>query len=538
MLESYNDLSKYGFEEEFKAADKEMLQYFRDEMYWIDPDDKKAKPIIGLGFVAQLFQEMTISCLKYNRTSGTWWTYEKGCWHDSGTSKIATPVQNFGKAMKSFGLKNSEFREAFVKIGTQIGGVPKAIKEVCDLLKSTDLGAFNTSDLDQEDDLLNLKNACFNLKTMKLMDQNPVFMLSKQCNVEYDPEAKCPRWIQFINEVTVDEEGKPQPEKVEYLQKLLGLCLTANSDNEFFHIFYGATTRNGKTTLVNVITEILGSYAAYVPADSFDSKTKIQPNAPRTDLVAMAGARVVVVGEPKRDMRFEASIIKQITGRSPIPVRRLHEATWNMRCQCKLILDSNYLPKVTDETLFTSSRIRIIPFEKHFETSEQDPQLHKKLEAEYSGIFNWMLEGLKKYYDSIEMNRGISNELLPVIDCMKDYSEAYEDDFRRVEKFVNAVVEENGIDTFTTDALSDYNCIKVDDLFDNYYKGWCKDENISATLGRSNFKKEIAKSFKGKGYREDCYIPVDGKRKHLRNVLVGYKLKEESDRYQRIGGYY
>ncbi len=45
----------------------------------------------------------------------------------------------------------------------------------------------------------------------------------------------------------------------------------------------------------------------------------------------------------------------------------------------KLYVNTNYLPVITDTTLFTSGRVLIIPFDKHFEEWEQD----KGLKAEF-----------------------------------------------------------------------------------------------------------------------------------------------------------
>jgi P4 family phage/plasmid primase-like protien len=536
MIGTYQELTKKNFLNELEAMDKDKLKAYMDAMYWTDPseedEEKKSRPVVRLAITANLFEELTSDCLRYNTTTKTFWNYDEGKWSDLKTNKVTTPVQNFGNALKEFGEKHPEFKKAFVKIGIQVGGVPKAINDVSSMVVNSSNGNFSSEDLDQLDSLINFKNGCFDLDQLKMVPQKPEHLLSKQCNVEYDPTATCPRFKLFIEQITVNEHGTPQPEKVAYLQMFLGLCLTANMDNEFFHIFYGATTRNGKTTLANAVTGILGSYAAYIPADSLDSKTKVQPNAPRPDLASIAGARVVIVGEPKKDMKLDASLIKQITGKSPIPVRRLNEATFQLRCQCKMILDSNYLPKVTDETLFTSNRIRIIPFEKHFETSEQDPLLEKKLEAEKSGILNWMIEGLKKYRAQV----GTHAELLPTIECMKDYADTYEDEFRRVETFVNAVIEENGIGTYTTNIETNYNCIKARDLYD-YYKGWCKDEAY-IPMGFSKFKEELVKSFGKKGYYKQAYPVIDGTQKHFRDVFVGYTYKKDAAFYLNVTARY
>lgn len=58
-------------------------------------------------------------------------------------------------------------------------------------------------------------------------------------------------------------------------------------------------------------------------------------------------------------------------------------------------MNTNYLPAITDMTLFSSGRIVIIPFDRHFEEWEQE----QNLKAEFSkpeaasAILNWLIEG-------------------------------------------------------------------------------------------------------------------------------------------------
>ncbi|MGI6585068.1 MAG: hypothetical protein ACOX3L_03835 [Lutisporaceae bacterium] len=44
----------------------------------------------------------------------------------------------------------------------------------------------------------------------------------------------------------------------------------------------------------------------------------------------------------------------------------------------KLYINTNYLPVITDMTLFSSGRVVIIPFERHFDESEQDKNLKRE----------------------------------------------------------------------------------------------------------------------------------------------------------------
>ena len=57
---------------------------------------------------------------------------------------------------------------------------------------------------------------------------------------------------------------------------------------------------------------------------------------------------------------------------------------------------------MTDLTLLTSGRVKIIPFERHFEAWEQDKHLKSTFcKAEnLSGIFNWAIEGYQKLQET------------------------------------------------------------------------------------------------------------------------------------------
>lgn len=65
----------------------------------------------------------------------------------------------------------------------------------------------------------------------------------------------------------------------------------------------------------------------------------------------------------------------------------------------KIFINTNYLPNVNDMTLFQSGRLKIIPFNRHFEEGEQDQGLKGQFAQpeNLSGIFNWCLEGYRKY---------------------------------------------------------------------------------------------------------------------------------------------
>jgi putative DNA primase/helicase len=54
-----------------------------------------------------------------------------------------------------------------------------------------------------------------------------------------------------------------------YPQKALGYTLTGLTEYEAFYILYGATTRNGKSTLIDAVVNVLGDYACTIQPQTF-----------------------------------------------------------------------------------------------------------------------------------------------------------------------------------------------------------------------------------------------------------------------------
>ena len=52
-------------------------------------------------------------------------------------------------------------------------------------------------------------------------------LLSKICNVSYAPDAICPEWNKFLEQIMQGDK-----EKIQYLQKIAGLSLTGNTEEE------------------------------------------------------------------------------------------------------------------------------------------------------------------------------------------------------------------------------------------------------------------------------------------------------------------
>lgn len=241
--------------------------------------------------------------------------------------------------------------------------------------------------------LFNCKNGTLDLKTGEFHSHTPHDMITMLAGVSYNPAALCPRWNQFISEVMQDDADKAL-----FLQKALGYALTGDTALECFFVLYGATTRNGKSTTVETFRRLMGDYGTSASPQTIAKKNNPDSRAPNEDVAVLAGKRFVSMSEPDQAMVLSSSEVKNMTGNDMIKARFLHENSFNFMPQFKMFINTNHLPRVTDPTVFSSGRVKVIPFERHFEPEEQDRTLKQTLmqPENLSGILNWCIEGLRR----------------------------------------------------------------------------------------------------------------------------------------------
>ncbi len=100
------------------------------------------------------------------------------------------------------------------------------------------------SDFDDDPMLLGVANGVLDLRTGKLLPTSPDVLVSKRCNVAYDPGATCPRFKQFLREVQLEKE------MCLFLLRFMGYCLTGDVSRQVFAFFHGHGA-NGKSVFMN-----------------------------------------------------------------------------------------------------------------------------------------------------------------------------------------------------------------------------------------------------------------------------------------------
>ncbi|GBU28530.1 hypothetical protein R84B8_02089 [Treponema sp. R8-4-B8] len=239
-------------------------------------------------------------------------------------------------------------------------------------------------DLDGNPWLLNVRNGTIDVVTGEFREHRQEDMITKLANVEYDPNADCPLWKQFIREIM-----DYKPDLIKFLQTAMGWALTGDNTEQTMFILYGSGA-NGKTTFLNTIQYLLGDYATSTPTESFMKKNTDQYT---NDIARLRGTRFVSTTEAEQGRRLSEPLIKKITGNDQITARFLYGEYFNFTPSFKIFMATNHKPliKGTDHGIWR--RIKLIPFTTTIAQEKQDKNLEAKLKQETSGILNWLLEG-------------------------------------------------------------------------------------------------------------------------------------------------
>ncbi|MBT6717017.1 MAG: hypothetical protein HOB18_05170 [Nitrospina sp.] len=330
------------------------------------------------------------SKIKYCASLGKWFIWNGKIWEKDNSGKIV-----------SYAIKTARSVYQEASLATNLDDQKKVLKHA---LKSQErprlaamayiaqhMVAVNQDELDSDPWLLNVENGTVDLKTGNLLPHDPEKLLTKICNAEFDPDAKCPLWMDFLFKVMDGNQTL-----VDFLQRVLGYSLTGKTSEQCLFILYG-TGRNGKSTLLEIFKTLLNDYSKKAEMKSFLAKRDEGIN---NDIAGLAGARMVSAVEVGRGKSLNESLIKEITGQDTVTARFLYREFFEFTPQFKIMLAVNTKPDIlgTDEGIWR--RIKLIPFDVKIPQSEVDKNLPEKLKCELPGILNWASKGCLDWQES------------------------------------------------------------------------------------------------------------------------------------------
>lgn len=230
---------------------------------------------------------------------------------------------------------------------------------------------------------------------------------------DYQPDATCPLWLRFLNDV------QPDPDVQAHLRRLFGWILLGPNRTrcDRFEIWKGEGS-NGKSTALNVIEGLVGE-------SNYSTLSIDQMNGVTVE--NMMGKLANFGSENNKRNMMDSALFKQIVSYEKILVTPKYRDTYSFRCTAAMVFAVNDLPAVDDQTDGIFRRMKVLPWDVKIPLDRCDNKLDEKLAQELPGILNWALGGAMEV---MQLNR------FPDINAITQASLQARDDANPVRQFM------------------------------------------------------------------------------------------------------
>ena len=229
--------------------------------------------------------------------------------------------------------------------------------------------------------LINLRNGTmeFTVSGCKMREFYPSDFLTYQLPFSYDPQATCPLFDKYLEEVLPDESSR------KVLQEFAGYIFTSlNLEKMLMLVGTGA---NGKSVFFNVISAIVGkqnilNYSLGMFGHEYN-RAKL--------------TNVLLNYSSEKGTELNPDIFKALVSGEPLQAREPYGKPFTLSNKVRFIINANELPRETEHTQAYFRRYLLVPFDVTISEEARDIDLADKIiDCELSGVFNWLLRGLER----------------------------------------------------------------------------------------------------------------------------------------------
>lgn len=306
-------------------------------------------------------------------------------------------------------------------------------------------------------------NISFDVRSGELKQCDPFFTLH-QIPHNYDADATCPLFMNFINELFYEED-------IPIIQEYLGYCLVPNTlaQTALFIIGEGG---EGKSRITVLMEHILGEDSIIIG--------KFHKLQEKFTLVSLEKQMMFIDDDLSLAAIDDTSNFKKIvSAETSMEVEPKGKPSYKTRLYSRVLCCGNGPIQSKFDRSDGFYRRLLLCKVKPITDRKPDRTLSDKLDEEIPGIINWLLEGLCRVVKNgfiIEPSKRMNEELQVIRDNSDTISL-----FMNDEQFVEYTGDEE-------------DKVTIKQLYDAYEK-WCADNNY-IVIHKNTFGKVIRKTYK------------------------------------------
>lgn len=234
--------------------------------------------------------------------------------------------------------------------------------------------------------LLDMSQPKFNLKVVKFTATQPLLLEHIAPYPIATVDTPPTTWLQLISDYMMGD-----PERIEYFEKVLAYLTASYNYNQAFVYFIGGG-RNGKSTIIKVLQDILGPLAVRMNSDLLNARPS---HAFKRDdaLAATEGRSLYIFNEIDEDMTASTRSLKELTEGAldnPTVIRPAYSPNYTVTIAGIPLITANSLMDFDDGATLDPifKRMILVPFD--FQIVQEDPTILARLRAEYPQIQAWL----------------------------------------------------------------------------------------------------------------------------------------------------
>lgn len=237
---------------------------------------------------------------------------------------------------------------------------------------------------DDPKELLVVANGILHTPSRTLRPHDPRLFTTTALPFAYAPNADPPvEWLAFLKSLLGDDK-----EAIETLQEFFGYSLTTDCSQQKILLVVGPR-RSGKGTITRVLRGVIGeANCAWPTLASLATNFGLQP---------LIGKRLAGISDARLGNHTDKHALTErlcsISGEDVLTIDRKYIDPWTGRLGVRLVIFTNELPKIIDDSNALSSRFIVLRLTNSF-FGKEDLGLADRLLKELTAILNWSLDGL------------------------------------------------------------------------------------------------------------------------------------------------
>lgn len=292
-------------------------------------------------------------------------------------------------------LINPQFGEPTWDKTSYIDETRRALEEIFTeafkIYDDFDIGAY----ADKLSRYIVLNNGMLDWENDVLVPWDPNYFTTIAYDLDYEHNAKCPRFEQYMSEWIPSDSAR------NVVQEFMGYCLIPNTKFRKALFLYGKG-KNGKSMLLEFMQDFFGDNKSTLSYD-----TLFQRFGPAN----LKGKVVNIYDDTSVSFVKDTGIIKNLIAGGTIAAEFKGRDHFTFTNVARFIFSAQETPKTSDHTEAWYDRWIFVKFPNKFRASnEMKTAIETAMLEERAGIFNWMVEGLKRLIEQDEFT--FSEDLL------------------------------------------------------------------------------------------------------------------------------